>query len=247
LRLRAAACAALAALALGGCESTQEKSAKLEKVAKVREATEQARTATQRRLLTIAHPSRRVSVAGVALLSSSEGLATVVTLHNRSSVALREVPVRVTVRDARGAALFTNEQPGQAAPLIAVSYVPPHATVTWVDDQIPPDASAHSATAKVGEGRAGTPAVPALEVSGVRQTDDASGAGAEGEVVNRSATAQRELVVYAVVRRGAAVLAAGRAVVPNLGAGSSARFQLFFIGDPAGGRLEVAAPPATFG
>ena len=55
------------------------------------------------------------------------------------------------------------------------------------------------------------------------------------------------LVVYAIVRRGAQVVAAGRAIVPEAPAGASTHFQLFFIGDPKGGSLVIDAPPSTLG
>ena len=67
-----------------------------------------------------------------------------------------------------------------------------------------------------------------------------------GTVANRSAVAQKELVVYVVASRGATVLAAGRAVLANLAAGASSPFEVFLIGRPAKATLELAAPPTTF-
>lgn len=246
---RLAAVAAIAVLGLTGCETTQEKSAKLERVAKVREAREAKANARKRRLTTIAHPSTKVAIQAVTLLHSSEGLATVVTLLNRTGTALREVPVRVDVRDAHGRSLFTNETPGQAEPLISASYLPPHGRLQWIDDQIPPNAGAVSATAEAGEGQtAPSSGIPRLSIADAHQSEDAaSGAGAEGQIVNHSATAQSELVVYAVVRHAGQVVAAGRAVLSDAPAGASTRFQLFFIGNPRGGSLEVEAPPSTLG
>ena len=238
---------ALAALALSGCETTQEKSAKLERVAKVREAREARRTARNRRLLTIAHASRKVSVAGVVLLHSSEGLAAVVTLQNHSSTAVREVPVRINVRDRHGRSLFTNETPGQAAPLIAASLIPAHSRFEWIDDQVQAT-GASSATAEVGEAPTVHGPVPHLAVTGAHITEDPeSGPGAEGDVVNHSSVSQQELVVYAIVRRGTQIVAAGRAIVPEAPAGATTHFQLFFVGDPQGGSLVIDAPPSTLG
>ena len=62
---------------------------------------------------------------------------------------------------------------------------------------------------------------------------------------NRSRISQHELVIFAVARRGGTVLAAGRAVVPELAADASARFQVFWVGDPRGGSVQVLAPPTT--
>ncbi len=248
MRLAAGLLSVLALLVLCGCETTQEKSAKLQRIAKIREAGEAKQAAVRRRLLTISHPSRDVSVADVTLLHSSEGLAAVVTLQNRSAHALREVPVRINVHDVHGRSIFTNEQPGQSPALISASFLPAHGRLTWIDDQIPILAGARSVTAEAGEASRAAGAPPSLAISGAHQIDDvSSGAGAEGLVANHSALAQRELVVYGVVRRGGKVVAAGRAVLPEAPAGQSTRFQLFFIGEPHGGRLEVLAPPSTLG
>ena len=73
-------------------------------------------------------------------------------------------------------------------------------------------------------------------------------APSKATVVNRSAVDQRELVVYALARRGGKVVAAGRAVLPQAaGSGSSTRFQLFLVGDPTGARLEFEPPPTLLG
>ncbi len=240
--------AALAALALTGCESTQEKSAKLEQAAKRLEAIAHAHEEAIRRESTITRISDKVHVVAVTLLHSAEGAAVVVTLQNSSRTALREVPVGVSVRDSHGAQVYTNEVAGQAPPLIAVSYIPAHGRFEWIDDQVQASGPAVSATAKVGEGKAAVGSVPVLKVSGAHMIDDASsGLGAEGQIENTSSVSQQELVVYAVARRDGAVVAAGRAVIASAPAHSSSRFQLFFVGNPTGAKLEVAVPPSTLG
>ncbi|HXB15589.1 MAG TPA: hypothetical protein VNV44_07565 [Solirubrobacteraceae bacterium] len=233
-------------LALTGCESSQEKNAQLARAAKAVEAKALAKGAAAARASQITHPSTKVTVAGVTLLRSSEGLATVVTLHNRTATALREVPVKVTVRDARGRQLYTNATPGQAAPLVSAALVPAHATLDWIDDQIPPESAAASASAEAGEASSAPGAAPLIAVQGAHVIEDpTNGPGAEGLVANRSALTQHELVVYAVAERAGKVVAAGRAVLPEASANSTTRFQLFFIGNPQGGKLLVTAPPST--
>jgi hypothetical protein len=234
------------ALALAGCESSQEKNAKLEKAAKPLEAAALAKSAAAERARRITHASTKVAVTGVTLLHSSEGLATVVTLHNKGASALREVPIKVTVSDAHHRRLYTNATPGQAVLLVSAAYIPAHGTLQWIDDQIPPEAGATSATALVGEAPAASAHAPILAVQGAHMTEDpSSGPGAEGQVVNHSAVSQHELVVYAVAERGSKIVAAGRAVVPEAAASTSTRFQLFFIGEPQGAHLVIAAPPST--
>ncbi len=234
---------ALAAISLAGCESTQEKSATLEKVAK-REAAESAhRKSLTQRSLSISRPSRIVTVGATAILHSSEGTAAVVTLHNTSATALRDVPIEIAVKDASGATLYTNATPGLAAALVSVPLLGAHATATWVDDQVQVSTTPTSVSAKVGEGERVTGAIPHIAVNGAHLAEGA----AEGRVVNNSPVGQRELVVYAVARRGPAIVAAGRAIVPQAEAGATEDFQAFLIGDATGAQLEVSAPPSTLG
>jgi hypothetical protein len=246
VRRPTAALAVLAALALAGCESSQDKNAKLEKAAKKREAAALAQGAAAERARAITRPGKKVAVADVTLLHSSEGLATVVTLRNRTGTALREVPVKVVVDDAAGRQLYTNATPGQSPPLVSVALIPARARVNWIDDQIPPQSAAAKASAIAGEASPAPGPAPKLTVRGVQLVEDvSSGPGAEGEVVNGSDVTQHELVVYAVAERGGRIVAAGRAVLPEAAARGATRFQLFFIGDPHGAKLTVTAPPST--
>jgi hypothetical protein len=64
-------------------------------------------------------------------------------------------------------------------------------------------------------------------------------------VHNRSSVAQQSLVVDVLARRGPAIVAAGRAVLPEVGAGGSSAFQAYLVGTPSGARLEASAPPTT--
>jgi hypothetical protein len=234
----------LIALALTGCETSAEKSAKLERAAKL----EAKRTAVAARGLTITKPSDKVAVLAASALKSSEGAAVVVTLHNRSNVALHDVPIEITVKGSGGATIYTNDAPGLAAALVSVPLLRAHATTNWIDDQVQATGTPKSVSAKVGEGEAVAGAIPRLVVEGAHLvSDETSGPEAEGSVVNHSAVGQHELVVYALARRAGRAVAAGRAVIPQAEAGSSTRFQVFFIGDPRGAQLEVSAAPTTFG
>ena len=238
----------LAALLLCGCETTAEKSAKLEQAAKQRERASGQAGALARRGVSVTRVSGKVRVVAGGVLRSDEGVAAVVTLHNSSATTLRDVPIEITVRDARGAAIYTNNVPGLAAALASVPLVPAHATTTWIDDQIQAAGIPASVSAKVGEGTAVTGAIPRLTIQGAHLFDDpTSGQGAEGEVVNHSAVGQEDLVVYAVARRRGKLVAAGRAVVPTAPGGASTRFQAYFVGNSAGTQLAVSVLPSTLG
>lgn len=229
---------AVVALALAGCESSQEKSAQLERLAKLH-----ATRITQSEV-TVTRPSKRVEVAATSVLSTSEGAAAIVTLRNTSATALADLPIVITVRDAGGASVYSNRAPGAAHTLVSTAVIPAHGTLTWVDDQVQSSGGAPaSLAAEVGEGTPASGAIPQITVSGAHLTEG----GAEGSVTNRSEVTQDELVVDAIARRGGRVVAAGRAVLPQLAAGATARFQIFFVGSPAGAGLQVSAPATTTG
>jgi hypothetical protein len=230
---------ALAALALAGCESTQEKSAQLEKAA----TRETGGRQPAQKALQVTKQSTLVTVLATKILTSREGTAAVVTLRNDSATALRDAPVEIAVESATGATVYTNAIPGLASTLVSVPLLPAHATTTWIDDQVQAARTPVSVTAKVGEGEAVRGAIPQMEIIGAHLSEGA----AEGSVSNHSRVGQHELVIYALARRAGAIVAAGRAIVPQLEAGGTARFQAFLIGSAQGAQLEVSAPPSATG
>jgi hypothetical protein len=237
-----AAALVLAALALTGCETTAEKSAKLEREAK--------RLAPHRALaqrgLSITRQSAYLEVSQATLVRSSEGAAAVVSVRNGSSRTLASVPIAITVKDAAGRTVFQNDSAGLEPALTSIASVPAHGEATWVDDQIPPSGPPASVSARLGEAPATSAATPLIEIQGLHPSEE-SGPGAAGTVRNRLSVAQRKLVVFVVARRDGRILAAGRAVVPELAPGASAPFQVLFVGAPGGARLEASAPATTFG
>src|SRR4029077_14894908 len=121
VRVRAAAVLpALLALgvlvALSGCETTAEKSAKLERAAHHAHLAEKG--------LTIGKQSADVRVLNAIVVHGHEGNAAVLTLRNDSAHALRAAPIAITVRDARGATLFQNNAPGLEAALTSLGSLP---------------------------------------------------------------------------------------------------------------------------
>jgi hypothetical protein len=230
---------ALLALALAGCESTQERSAKLKAQAK-----HLALTTTG---LQITHTSTQVAVLGAVALEGSEGAAVAVTLRNRSSRVLHDVPIAVTVTDASGRAVYQNNAAGLEAALTAVPSIAARATITWVDDQVPKTGAGAHASARVGEAPASGGSLPALSVSGVQATEDpTNGNGARATLTNRSTVAQHGLVVFALARRAGRIVAAGRAVLPEVPAGGQAPVQVYFTGEPRGASYELVPSATTF-
>lgn len=230
------------ALALTGCETTEQKSAQLERAAK------QQRRGAPQAGLSITHQSTKVRLSDAIALHGAEGDAAVLTLHNTSDTTLRDVPVEIVVRDARGAVLYTNDAPGLASALVSLALLPAHTSALWIDDQIRSTGTPSRVEAKVGEGAPAGGAIPELSVIGSHLSTEAAGdSEIEGAILNESRVSQQELIVNAVARRGSAIVAAGRAIVPQAPASARTRFQLFFIGDPRGAHIEVAAPATTLG
>lgn len=241
---RALVALVLLAPALSGCETTMEKSARLQRVAKARERT----LAAKAHGLSIGRPSRVVKVLATAVVHSSEGAAVAVTLRNPSARALAGVPIEIHVRDARGTELYANTAPGLGTPLTSLALLPAHGQATWVDDQIQLAGSGAPVRvgAIVGEGQAVSGANPRLEIAGAHPVaEPGGGAGAEGKLVNGSAVSQRELVITGVAVKGGRIVGAGRAVLAQAPAHASTPFQLFFIGQAAGARLRFGVEPTT--
>jgi hypothetical protein len=235
------AAAALAVLGLTGCETTAEKSAKLERAAK-------RVTLQQEKGLTITRQSRNVRVASAVVLHDSERAAVVVTLENGSGHAQRDVPIAITVKDASGKTVFQNNEPGLESALVSVPSIPAHGSTVWVDDQVAAAGTPAGVSVRVGRAANVAGELPALTIAGTKTSEDpATGTVAEGTVTNGSKVAQNGLVVYAVGRRGGRIVAAGRSIVQQLASGASAPFQAALVGDTGGAELQVTAPAASFG
>ena len=236
----AVATALVTTVALTGCETTQERSARLAKLARHSIPTQKG--------LVITQTNRDVAVLSTDLLHDANGSAAVITLLNRSPRALAGVPIAITVRAPTGTALYQNDAPGLQSSLVSVPLLPPHGRATWVDDQVQASATTGTVTARLGPAQSTPAAPPRLAVSGVHLINDpANGIGAAADVVNDSPVTQQNLVVYGLARRGGRLVAAGRAVIPSLAARTSVPVQLFFIGNPSGAQLELTAPPSTLG
>jgi hypothetical protein len=232
-------CGAGATVALCGCQTTAQRSAELERHAKHEVLVSQG--------VSVARENPHVEVLQSSVVHSSEGTAVVVALHNTSSHTLENVPIAITVRDAHGGVLFQNSQPGLDRSLASVSLLEPRAQTLWVDDQVQVSGVPASASAQVGEAQQGSGGVPQMTISGTHPTGEGgSEAGIAGTVTNNSRVSQTHLVVYAVARKGGRVVAAGRAVLAEVAPAERAAFQIYFVGDPSGARIQTGAPATKF-
>lgn len=230
-------------LALCGCQSTQERSAELQRKAK------HDLLATQGVSVSKENPSVRVLQSTV--VHSDESTAVVVTLRNTSSHVLENAPIEVTVRDAHGAVLYQNNAAGLEPSLTTVSLLQPGQETIWIDDQVTASGTPASASALVGEATQASAATPQMSIGATHlNTEAGAEATLSGTVENHSQTTQQNLVVYAVARRASKIVAAGRAVLPEVTAGTNAGtnvpFQIYFVGNPSGAQIQTSAPATTF-
>jgi hypothetical protein len=224
------------ALLVTGCQSTQAKSEELAK---------QGGVASKEKGLEIAKRSHEVKVRSTALINDPNGTAAVVELRNTGQRTLVDVPIAISVLD-RGKRVFANDAPGLEPSLVGVAALKPGETLTWVNDQVFVPGS--KLKSEVGATDTAAPKqLPEIDLTAPRLGGDpTSGIAVEGRVSNRSKILQRKLVIYAVARKGGKVIAAGRGQVERLKPGKSASYQIFFIGNPTGAQVELAAPPTTF-
>lgn len=234
-----AALALLAVAGLSACQSTQDKSAELEAKGGTQLLNEEG--------LEIKRESPDVKVTSTALLSNAEGNAVVVDLHNSSGQNLTEVPILIEVLNDKGKVFYKNDIPGIEPALAAVPYIPAHGDAEWVDDQVLGVGKPKTVKVKVGTG-GGTysGAIPDVQVSQPEiQGDPVSGISATGNVVNKTGTDQRRLLLYVVARKGGRVVAAGRGAIEHLKPELKAlKYTIFFIGDPSGAELKLSEFPA---
>lgn len=236
---RVGACVLMASAGLGlaGCESTQDRSARLERDSPAAALDGGGLVVTQR--------SKDVRVGRTAVLQDDNGSAAVVELRNRSRRALASVPVSINVRGRDRRSLYKNDAGGLEESLVGAAVLRPRERLLWVHDQVTAAERPRSVKALVGaKAKPVRGKVPRLRLSNARlEADETSGISARGKIENRSKILQRRVVVFAVARRGGRIVAAGRGQVARIPPGRRANFTVFFIGDPRGARLQLAAPP----
>jgi hypothetical protein len=245
LILRAATIAGLATLAVAGlsaCQSTQDKSAELEK--------QGSKLLLKDTGLTVSKESTDVKVTSTTLLTDANGSAVVVGLHNSSGQNLTNVPILIEVLDGKGKSVYKNDIPGIEPALAAVPYIPAGGDSEWVNDQVLASGKPKSVKVKVGASTASySGALPDIEVSDPKvEGDPVSGIEATGTVVNKTGADQNRLLIYGIARKGNRIVAAGRGAIEHLKAGTKAlHYDIFFIGNPTGADLKITDFPTLAG
>jgi len=234
--------AVLLAGSFTACQSTQDRSAQLEK-----EGGADLHSATG---VTIDKESTDVKVTSTTLLTDRYGSAVVVELHNSSAKSLVNVPILIDVLDAKGKSLYKNDIPGIEPALAAIPYIPAGGDAEWVNDQVLASVKPKSVKVKVGASTDSySGEIPEIEVSEPTiEGDPVSGLEATGTVVNRTGSEQERLLLYAIGRKGGKVVAAGRGAIEHMKATTKElHYDIFFIGNPTGTDLEVTQFPTLPG
>lgn len=229
------------ALVATGCESTQDKSAKI---------AAELGPVKQEKGLKITEQSKDVEVVSSTLLTDQNGSAVVVRLRNRSNEDLVGVPIAIDVLDGKGKSVYRNDIPGIEPALAAVPFIPARGETEWVHDQVLAAGKPVKVEVKVGEG--GEPfegEQPRISVSDPKlEGDPYSGVLAGGNVENQSGEDLERLLLYAVATKGGEIVAAGRgAIEPFKAKPKPFPYNIYFIGDPGGADVTVSQFPSLPG
>lgn len=230
-----------AALAVTGCESTQSTSKRLAKT---------GRTALKQQAgVKVGASNPDIKITETAVLKDANGIAAVVGLKNTSRRSQTQLPVAITIKDAKGAKLYANDVPGLDASLTSMALVRSGGDAFWVDNQILGNGAPKGVDVKVGRPKGPSPrAIPEITLSKIRRDRDVSGPFVTGVITNHSKVLQRRLTIFCVGRKGGKIVAAGRAVVDKLPPAPTPkpiRFSVYFIGNPTGAKLSFSVPPVN--
>jgi hypothetical protein len=224
--LVALALVALASL-LGGCTTTQQKSARAKVVAN--------RLLAARKPLLVTRSNPSVDILRTTVVGRR---AVVVTLRNRGTEVAEDLPITIGVRQGR----YLNRRGDLDYLHTHVPAIAAGGEATWVFASGRRIDARGTPFARVGASAAEPPAaLPEVRVSGVA----VSGATLTARVTNSSDIPQYGLGVFAYATRGGRPVAAGRAVIRHLGTGAGTSVRIPLAGSLRGASFHVDAAPST--
>lgn len=226
------------AIVASGCQTTADRSAKLESQAGSVLASEKG--------VVVSKQSRDIDVVDTTVVSDDYGTAAIVELKNTSDKNIAMPPITVTIPGAGKEPLYTNDEPGLDPALTSIALIEKGKPAFWVNDQIPLLAEKpKKSEAIVGKGDQVNGKIPEIRVGKTEFFADNDGASLRGTVLNNSKVLQTKLVIYGIARKGGKVIGAGTGQVERLAPGRRAGFQLFLIGKHKGAEYEFYAPPTV--
>lgn len=225
---------------LMACGTTQETSERL----KVRAE----RILASRIPVNVEKANPEVEVVDTAIVRGGKEAAIAVTLRNRGTGLLNDLPLTVGVKTSSGD-VPVNKGTSFRYFEAHTPALPPGRETTWViivpEKKLPPG----SPVARVGLPAKPLPTVartlPSLEVSPDAAKANKSGA-VKATVSNDGDFPQYDLAVYAWAKKDGRFVAAAQKSIGNLGTGKSAEIKLALVGDPGEAKVHVSAPPTIF-
>jgi uncharacterized protein YceK len=239
---------ALGTALLSGCESTFDKAAAARKAAgKVTKVDALDMTQMQ-----------GVTTKVLAILPSADGFTAAVVIQvdaGNAGQAAIWAPIAVTLLDAKGKAVGTNNIPGALPILVHLPSVTGGSSTLYVNDQILLEGTPASAKVVVGGTFAPGDGLGELKTTKPKIVPDPSfGTSWSTTVTNTTSVRQEAIVVQAVVTKNGKIVGAGTANIDGLEPGASTDVTGFFIGSDKGdvsitapasnGKGGIGAPPA---
>jgi len=223
------------AIPLAGCTTTQHEAQRVQlDSARQRAALEHTR-------VTVANPT--VTATSVAEVSGHGRTAFVVTVHNRRSRAVTDLPISVGYEGAGGTSVYLNSAANLNYFQAHLPAIAAGRSLTWIytADRVLPRGV--RPFARVGVKQSAPARLTETDVRiGLSYRHAAGQASLTVHLDNPSSVPQYQLQLYAYALVGGRPIAAGNTTVADLGAGSKQRVKLALIGTAAED-LRVEAVP----
>lgn len=226
---------------LAACGSTTQQKAERLKV-------DSARLLAARKPVEVTTPAPGIEVVRAGAVRGPGRSAIAVTLRNTGNEPVNDLPLSLSMGSG-GKRVEVNGKPISYSQVHAPALAPGE-TGTWVyvsKDALPGDGPV---IARVGvpAGKPITTAteIPKLDVGEVTTTSGGKSATAEVEISNPGDIPQTTVVVHAWAERDGRFLAAGQAVVKEVGPGESETVSVRLVGDPGDTEVQIFAPATIF-
>jgi hypothetical protein len=236
IRGLAVAGAALVAVALAGCTTTQHEAQRLQlDAARLRSAIVGTRVETQ---------NRHVLPTSIKTVTTGHSVAFVVTVRNEDRKAVTDLPISVGYTSADGARVYLNNATDLEYFQAHLPAIEAGKSLTWVYTSVKTIPQGARVFALVGAKQA----VPAkLTEPDLRiRLDYGYTSGSHSVTVhldNPTSVPQYQLQLYAYAPEGSGYVAAGNTTVADLGAGSKQKVTFSLVGTASSGNLHVHAIP----
>jgi len=234
------------AIALAGCGGSKQQTQAATAQGKLISRQEEEVPKVPKDTLNMGHFNRHLHIRNLALLGTGSHRAAVIQLFDVTALQAN-LPVLIHVIGPQGELAYSNGGPGQDPVIQRVGLLLPGHDTWWVDDQISLGTTAAGFRVKVGTSTSPLPhPLPNIATTGVKL--EPGGAGTvSGTLVNRSAKAERNVVISAVALAGQRIVGAGRAVVRTLPASPArAPFRISLVSSGLKGeRVELSVMPTA--